>query len=268
MKNIKILALTALILLSTSNGVSATSQKQETSNFLDKANQYNIFAEEDISLVDSDVEGAVAGGKNVFVNQSFIASSKSSDDLISLISGKNIEVKNSDVFNGNVVYGGILGAWTSLRPPGFYMHASILEFGTTFDKIKEESVRVASLSLNTKPVIQSINKLQIYAEHSGFNITEVSGEVLSNVDLLELHIPQGSSLVVNVTGEQLELGTEMILDGDPSSLLFNFYQAHKITLENNVINGTILAPIADLQVDNSEIHGTLISKNLSGFLKT
>jgi hypothetical protein len=48
------------------------------------------------------------------------------------------------------------------------------------------------------------------------------------------------------------------------NVLFNFYQATSLKISSIGVNGSILAPLADVTANNGNINGTIIAKSWNG----
>lgn len=98
-----------------------------------------------------------------------------------------------------------------------------------------------------------------------FNVT---GSQMANAAGSGLFItaPAGSTVVVNVDGSATSMQNMGIsLNGvDRQHVLYNFFEADSLGISSISIEGTILAPLADVNFMNGQINGTLIANNLTG----
>lgn len=100
-----------------------------------------------------------------------------------------------------------------------------------------------------------------------------SGTPIDNITQINLNVPAGATVLINVIGDNLSLNniTLQINGGSPTAaqaqkILFNFPTATSLTI-NSVFYGTILAPSASTTANAlSEHYGTLFTNNLSGSL--
>ena len=80
----------------------------------------------------------------------------------------------------------------------------------------------------------------------------------SDLSGLRLFVPEGSSVLINVPGEIINIsGGSMEID-EPENVLVNFYEATSISLQSFGVEGSVLAPQADLTFSGGSINGKAI----------
>eukprot|EP01102_Stenamoeba_stenopodia_P021309 TRINITY_DN855_c0_g1_i2.p1 TRINITY_DN855_c0_g1~~TRINITY_DN855_c0_g1_i2.p1 ORF type:complete len:116 (+),score=32.15 TRINITY_DN855_c0_g1_i2:632-979(+) len=90
--------------------------------------------------------------------------------------------------------------------------------------------------------------------------------VLANATQLNISTPFNSWAILNVDGsadaiEDLQINLSGI---QPNNVLFNFYESDQLTLTGVRIEGSILAPSADVKFTNGAIDGSLYVQSLYG----
>jgi len=96
-----------------------------------------------------------------------------------------------------------------------------------------------------------------------FFVSEVDIESASEISLEDL--PTGATVIVNVSGENIEIGNIgwRGFEGMTNGMLFNFLQASTLSVRS--FKGSILAPEADFTASNGEIWGQVIVDRITSF---
>ena len=113
-----------------------------------------------------------------------------------------------------------------------------------------------------------------------FNSFLLDSNVLSNASKFTIDVPFGSTLLVNISGDKATLfDFAFFYDGlqggnNPNFpdqyIIYNFFQAGELTIGDEdydfgiKIDGSILAPWADIKFYNGDIDGNLIGFSLTG----
>jgi len=93
---------------------------------------------------------------------------------------------------------------------------------------------------------------------------------LSDFDYMWLNSEDdGFYVLINLAGKNIDLSGYYILartEGSvyASRVLINCYEAETVSLENAIVNGTVLAPYASVNVDNAYIYGQVLSDSTAG----
>ena len=104
---------------------------------------------------------------------------------------------------------------------------------------------------------------------NGLAIFSISAsDLFSNyVQQFELNSGSASTVIINVSGTNISWSTgnmigEFVTDGGEQKVIWNFYEAQNIILNNN-IHGAILAPYADTVANNVPIDGSVVVNSLT-----
>lgn len=155
-----------------------------------------------------------------------------------------------------------IGSITHLDKPGD-------DFKAINQSLLEESAALGSWTTNGLiDVNQSKNLVTLTGSDANLNVFETK-PLWFNCALM-INVPDGSTVVVNMPGEQIDLSLvslnirmanhEKI---HPTQLIFNFPQATSISISASHISGTVLAPLADISARSLAIEGGLIAKRLT-----
>jgi choice-of-anchor A domain-containing protein len=270
---------------------------------LGPAGDFNVFVFGDNTQSLSDAQGKVAVGGNAYFGSFTLASSmgNATDNLIvggnfsntnaslkgGMIIGGNLTWNNATTsgrvaVNGNATFtgGGQIGSPVSVvgtyTAPAWYPPNSSnvptplpFDFSEVQDYLTAQADYLATIPTNGTKNIQ-FNQIHLtandpLASYVSFNVTATE---LANATSagLTINAPAGSTVVVNVSGSTAQMVSFGItLNGvDLQHVLFNFYDAESLLLNQIGVKGTILAPRADVNFAGGAIDGTLIANNLTG----
>jgi choice-of-anchor A domain-containing protein len=107
-------------------------------------------------------------------------------------------------------------------------------------------------------------QLHLNGTHELLNLFELEGSELSRASVLNLSLPAGATAVINVIGSPSIRMRDIVFNFsssvDSKKVLFNFAQTNSVSIIQSAVNGTFLAPLANLKVMSSEFEGQLISQ--------
>ncbi|TVQ53967.1 MAG: choice-of-anchor A family protein [Phycisphaerales bacterium] len=237
-----------------------------SASILGTGGDFNAFIFGDIQYANTDFEGRVAAGGNVTFNNIGIGnqlpnSNGMRDDLIV---GGDINWTNGQVFGGNLVHGGSASLTGVGFPGGSTIQASPIDFSVVQSEAQTASDFWSNLS-DTGTVANQFGQLNFSGNSSGLNVFTVDAADLASANGLNMNAPSGSSVLINVTGSSATLQNFGFLGSwDPNRTLFNFVDATSLTMSGIGVQGSILAPYADVLFQNGQMDGTLIANSLQG----
>ena len=106
---------------------------------------------------------------------------------------------------------------------------------------------------------------------SAVQVFDVSGDQLSDATWWQSlsSIPDDSWIIFNVSGTDIDLtGGQGALVDWSDKIIFNLYQAQSLAINSITVQGTILAPYADVSASGATVAANLVAKSLSGSLAT
>jgi choice-of-anchor A domain-containing protein len=95
-----------------------------------------------------------------------------------------------------------------------------------------------------------------------YNMTEAEFEAIGQNAQLLITVPDGVTLVINVSGVDIDLAGKVNRFTNDSNVIWNFYQATTIDIAQQ-FSGSVLGVFADITVGNSgNIDGTVVGNNI------
>lgn len=237
-----------------------------SSSGLGAAEGFNVFVLENISQPYSIAQGKVAVGKDASFSSSTIGEQITDKNKDVLIVGGNLTFTSGSVKNGNVVYGGT----TNLPQPGVSItdgtlrHDNPINFEDAKTSLKNLSLTLAGIAANGTSQYQW-SGLSLKGSDTGLNVFNVSGTDFSSASYMIINVPENSSVLVNIGGQNVNWGGGMsVIGSSAAKIIFNFHQAQTLKIQGVDIKGSILAPLAAVDLQSGIINGQTIVKSISG----
>lgn len=235
---------------------------------LGPAKGYNVFVLNDINQPSSDTEGKMAVGHNAYLANYSIGDKLPAGDTLnnSLVVGNNLTFLSGAVYNGNIVYGNLsnLPASQVSITGGKLIKSSVLNFASAENYLTTLSSTLAGYEKNGGAVIE-YGHLQLSGTNPLLNVFNIDGKDLSSVNNCSVNVPNGSVVLVNISGGAVEWHGNLTVYGTAlGNVLYNFHEASKLLISNIDIRGSVLAPKADLDFPSGLITGQVVAKNVYG----
>jgi len=234
----------------------------------DTAKDYNVFVFKDFKANSSDVQGRLAAGGNVTINNYSVGTSLTdgNNGSANLVAGGKLVAKNGQLFHGSAVAGSLDVAGSFSAPKG------TISTGALPVDFSAEQLRLSSLSttLAAKATTNgATGGLQwggyyLNTNSSGLSVFNIAATNVNNFSLTST--AANAIVLINVSGTSANFqNMGFSFSGiDASHVLFNFVDATSITINGVGFLGSVLAPKADVAFNNGNFAGTLIAKSLSG----
>ena len=239
---------------------------------LGTAGAFSAFVLHDLTLTGGQSVGALAtGGDAKLTNYRAGVGSKPSD--VSLVVGGDLQSNNAPVAGGQVLVGGEaqLPSWlnrgniktgVSNLPVDFAADSSYLTDLSQTLSLLETTGTVNYTNWGINATGDGSSDLQVFnLDPSQMNRSNYWNALSS--------IPNDAHIIFNVSGTDINMsGSQQALTDWSDKVIFNFYEAERLSLHNMTVEGSILAPMADVLTSGITINGNLVSKSLSGPLYT
>ncbi|MFH1057289.1 MAG: choice-of-anchor A family protein, partial [Pseudomonadota bacterium] len=258
----------------------AGSPAQAASIDFGAASSYNTFILNNF-YGSSDTQGALAvGGTATLEHYSVgdqLAPTFSGD---SLVVGGTLNYLGGRVFYGDVAVGGAAnlnsGVYWGLVNNGQSYQENLgasglpVDFDAAGAYLRNLSTSLASLP-TTGTATQLWGGVKVQGDGSSdLQVFTVSGSDLSSSTWWHAlsSIPSDATILLNILGDNITLtGGLQPLEPYSDRVVFNFVEATSINIHGVSVEGSILAPFADILNAEGVIQGQLIAKNFSGSLQ-
>ncbi len=231
------------------------------------ATGFNLFVFENINQPSSDTEGKMAVGGNAYLSNYSVGDKLplSNGTVDVLIVGGNLTFISGNVDGGNVVYGGntnlpqlVVGI-----PDGTLRQDTPIDFTSAKAHLTNLSQYLSTYAQNGVDSVQ-YQAIYLHGNNPFINVFNLSAETLSDATDMRIFVPNGSVVLVNVSGNNIDWNGGLVLTGTTAeNVLFNFYEATVLSIHNISVLGSVLAPLADLTFEGV-INGQVIVNSVTG----
>lgn len=240
---------------------------------ISEAGGFNLLVWGDAMLINSDTEGRVAVGGNAAFSSYSIGTHANNPSPFdpSFVVGGNLTAGHGQVYNGSIYVGGTYSG------PGYNLNSragsvTVAGMGNTvpFDfagaeaALTAKSVTFGAEAANGTSVLQW-STLTLTGTNADLNIFNITASELESASSLVINTTPNSHVLINVSGASVTFGNKGISGTfDVNTTLFNFHEATNLNLMNIGIEGSILAPLADVSFYSGQMNGQLIANSFSG----
>ncbi len=231
------------------------------------AADFNVFVFQDVNQPSSDTEGKMAAGRDVFLSNYSVGdklpNSNGTEDV--LIAGRNLIFLTGAVFGGNAVFGGQSNLPVDyVSVEGTVRKDTVINFAAAKSYLIDLANTIANYPENGRDTMVW-SSLHLNGMHPVVNIFNVTQEQFNNSHEIFVSVPVGSTALINVAGDSLVFDGGLVLSGtDKYTTLFNFYEATKLTIVGIDIQGSVLAPNADVDYPTGQLNGQFIANSIVG----
>lgn len=232
------------------------------------ASDYNLFVLKDATQPSSDTEGRVAVGRDAsFANYSVGALLQPNSGDV-LVVGRNLNFSTGAVYNGDVVYGNnsnLDSNYTAVSITGGTLRKDYpIDFAAARTYLKGLSNTLFGYTTNGSTTMEW-GGLKLEGTNPLLNVFRVDGADLSAANNVAINVPNGSVVLVNISGDDISWSGGLTVTGTSiGNVLYNFKQAKDITIQGIDVRGSILAPKAHVNFVSGVQNGQMICKSLEG----
>ena len=240
---------------------------------LGTAGEYNLFILSNLTITGNQEPGRVAVGGNAKLRSYTIGTKVTDPNVDTLVVGGNVSSNIDPVATGNVVAGGNVNVPGWVDPGHIQEGSSTLPVDFVYESqyLSNLSNELASLATTGQSYSQYGGMYTVGDGTSEVQVFNVSGDELSNATWWQSlsSIPDDSWIIFNVSGTDIDLtGGQWALVDWSDKIIFNLYQAQTLSINSITVQGSILAPYADVTASGATVAANLVAKSLSGSLAT
>ncbi len=228
------------------------------------AKGFNLFVIQDLNQPSADAEGKIAVGRDASLTAYTVGNKLIQNSGDVLVVGRTLTFVSGSVHNGNVAYG-----YSSNLPAdpvsvdGTVRKDNPINFAAAKTFLENLSTTLKDYAVTGTTTFQ-FGRITLAGNNPYLNVFYVKGLDLSVANDLQVDVPNGSAVLVNIDGINPTWTGGNVINGNSSkNVLYNFYEAKTLKIFAIGIEGSILAPFADLNF-SSVINGQAIVKNMTG----
>jgi choice-of-anchor A domain-containing protein/uncharacterized repeat protein (TIGR01451 family) len=231
------------------------------------AGDFNVFVLGQVTQSYTDSEGRVAAAGDVALTGYGIGSAlpNSAGQRDDLVVGGRLTFDQGQVLNGNIVYGGTAVLQNVGLPNGTARQGAPVDFAAARTQLDALSAAFAGLPVNGA-ADDTYGALRLAGIDPNLDVFSLSAGELASANGLNITAPAGATVLVNVSGTvaQMQYFSMTVSGTDQQHVLFNFRDATSLTLAGISVQGSVLAPGADVTFSNGNLEGTLVAGALTG----
>lgn len=230
---------------------------------------FSIYVYDTVSLSNSQDSGRIAAGGDIDLQNFSIGTELQIFSITtnSTISGGNLVYLNGAIHGGNVIVAGsasltdvaiVNGEVKSYTPIG-------IDFDAQFAKLSFNTIYFSKL-ISNGDVQLLYSTLSLTSSDTGLNIFTLTSSDFNAATNLIIDCPATSWAVINIPDNDATLADIYVsLTGIKSNrVIFNFYEAKTLLISSVGVEGSILAPNADVEFPSGNINGNLVCNTLHG----
>jgi choice-of-anchor A domain-containing protein len=222
----------------------------------------NLLVLNDAFPSGADVEGRMYVGHDAVLPGGYAVNAAgttaSTNDYV-LVVGNDLTVSGGTV-HGTIAYGGEYSG--AITATGGVVNDTPVDFEQLTDDMLYWSDTLAETPANG--TVGTGGTLTLVGTDPDINVFEVQAADLAGASGMSITVPDGSTVLINVIGTDVSI-TNMgfsYVGTDSQHVIFNMPQAETIFMSGLSLQGTLLAPRADLNFENGNAEGQTIVNNL------
>jgi len=235
---------------------------------LGAASNWNVLVRQNFTGINSDVEGRVAVGGNLDVQNYSIASKMNGFIGTALQVDGDFKWNNGQVFFGDARTGDATPTTSGFT----VVNGSLLPVsGPSFIPAAMNDLTARSTFWSTLPTNGTTNfqfgGLTLSGGTGDLRVFNVDGANLAAADSFTINAPSSATVIVNVSGTSTQFknaGFSLQGGATGSKVLLNFYQASTLEFGGIGLFGSVVAPSANVTFDNGQINGQLVANSFTG----
>lgn len=232
------------------------------------ASNYNAFIFGDFTLntIGNSVDRALAVGGNALLDASSIGNADGNHYAL-IVNGDFAATPTGGSVNGNVWIGGTNNMSENYTVGGHVDTPATapapVDFAAARTELSTLSSQIAGMAATGSYVVQDEwNPNNWVFSGSGSEIEYFSltaGQLDSFNDLFFSSIAAGTTLVFNVSGTEVNLNWQWQVLNNDYNVLFNFYEATSLTIDETELRADVLAVNATVNPGTGRLYGTIVA---------
>lgn len=222
----------------------------------------------------SEVDGsAIIGGSLAGPSSNFAVQGVTGPNGVGLAVGGNVSGSTKQVNSGgDFRYSGVVGAAVNLNGGGDALLDPTIASQVNSLTLIAQSTSTTLRNLTPNGTVDgagNMNAMTVVVGGQRLAIYSISASQLSGLGQLNLNLGNADSVIINVSavaGSVNLIAPPNLVGGfnqaNSSRIIWNFFDATGLTVNNN-LNGSVLAPNADLRLLGGGINGTVFVNSVS-----
>lgn len=227
---------------------------------------FSLYIQKDITAAATDFQGRVAAGGDVNFNFVAVGSHLPSNDDDNLIVKGDLFYHDGQVYQGNGVVQGSINVERVSFPNGQLLNERVnIPFYLEFVTLHITSELISWWPC-TGEAILNYSTLDLYGSDWFLNVFTIDYTTLEAARTIVLSVPYHSHVIINVDGSNVNFANAgIVLNGfNPARILWNFFNTESLVMNSIQIEGSVLAPLANVSFNNGNLVGAIFARSYSG----
>lgn len=230
---------------------------------LGAASDFNLFVLNDLKQPSSDTQGKVAVGHDAELYSYSVGDVLPPNSGYVLVAGRKLTYKSGRVY-GDIAFGSFIDTTHWNLSDGVINMTSPVDFNAASLYLNNLSSQLSALEQNGTTTFE-YGGINLSGTNPDVNRFTVSGSDISACNNFLIDVPENSTVLINVTGDNIDWSGGFQLKGATNAnVLINFFEATEITISGIDIKASVLAPKATLNFPAGLISGQVIAYNVYG----
>jgi choice-of-anchor A domain-containing protein len=235
---------------------------------------YNVMVWGNFSATGSDVQGRLAAGGNVNINNYSVGDQlpPSLRGGATITAGGNVNFPSGTVYYGNVVAGGNITGhaatnWLQSPYQAYANTTPAVDFAAQRAGMTELSQAIAAMTTTGTDDYKWSQLFLTGTGPGGVQVFDVSASDLASAsNIVVAGVDPSATLIINVHGTTASMqgGMDSFFAAHNSHVLFNFIDATTLNFSGIGLEGSILAPNADIHGQSGVIWGQVVGASWTG----
>ena len=228
------------------------------------AADYNLFVLYDLDQPSSDTQGKVAVGRDANLSNYSVGDQLPSGSGDVLIVGRDLVYESGHVYGG-IVYGNNIDLnGTSTSYDGTVTQGNPINFAAAKTYLENLAGQLGGYTTNGTTTYEW-SGLTLSGTDPFLNVFSVNGADLTASTWMDITVPNGSVVLVNINGDDITWAGGLEVHGTGiGNVLYNFYEANTLAIHGIDVRGSILAPFANVEFSQGVQNGQMMCKSLTG----
>ncbi|MCK9209618.1 MAG: choice-of-anchor A family protein [Ignavibacteriaceae bacterium] len=231
---------------------------------LGAATGFNLFVLESLTQPSADTEGKVAVGGDADLRNYSVGDKLPPHSGDVLVVGNHLTFISGRVYNGKALYGNFITSTTGFSADDGIEQNSVIDFDAAKIHLNNLSNQLATLP-QTDTVKNEWGHVELVGHNNTENVFYVDGAMLSAANNFTVNVPNNSTVIVNVSGNNIDwMGGFNVVGTTKEKVLINFFEADMVRLHGINVTASILAPKTVLDFPAGLVTGQVIVRSMFG----
>ena len=230
---------------------------------------FSLYVFDSLTMTQSQDSGRIAAGGDVSLSSFSVGNSLNEFSITTnaTIVGGNLDFTSGTIHGGNVIVAGIATITDLTLTNGQLLQNTpiAIDFAGQFQNLTFNTVYFSKLISNGKSDLL-YSMLTLTSADTGLNVFTLTSADFNQATNVVIDCPETSWAIINIPDVDASLDSiyVQLIGITANRVIYNFYEATTLTIEAVGVEGSILAPKADVSFPTGIINGNLVCNSVEG----